>query len=285
MIPVYLVYLPTFYTSSYMNQNPIGIFDSGLGGLAVLKEIRKILPNEAIVYYADQGRVPYGPRPQEEIQKFSEEITNFLLAKNAKIIVVACNTASAAALEYLRGRFPAVPFVGMEPAIKPAAEKTKTGTIGVIATHSTVQSERFARVVAQFAKGVRVLAQPSPDLVIQVENGEFDSPRTREILHHYLDPLLADGIDSIVLGCTHYSFLANAIAGIVGSTVEIIDPAPAVAKQVKRILDQHGVAAPIDSTLKGLVTAFTSGDPSLKPDLPTQMLGEKLVFTKSLQIF
>ncbi|MBI5052769.1 MAG: glutamate racemase [Chloroflexi bacterium] len=265
-----------------MNNNPLGIFDSGLGGLSVLKEIRALLPDESILYFADQGRVPYGPRPKEEIQKFSDEITRFLLEHGAKVIVVACNTASAAALESLRQTFPHIPFVGMEPAIKPAAEKTKTGAIGVIATLATFESERFARVVDRFAKGVRVLAQPSPDLVIQVENGEFDTPRTREMLHHYLDPLLADGIDSIVLGCTHYSFLAKAIGEVVGDTVEIIDPAPAVAKQVKRVIDQHGLAAsaPLTSNLKGAITAYTSGDPSDKPDLPTQMLGESIHFRK-----
>jgi glutamate racemase len=262
--------------------NPLGIFDSGLGGLSVLKEIRAILPNESILYFADQGRVPYGPRPKEEIEKFSDEITRFLLEHGAKVIVVACNTASAAALESLRQTFSHIPFVGMEPAIKPAAEKTRTGAIGVIATQATFESERFARVVDRFAKGVRVLAQPSPDLVIQVEQGEFDTPRTREMLHHYLDPLLADGIDSIVLGCTHYSFLAKAIGEVVGDTVEIIDPAPAVAKQVKRVLDQHGLAAssPLTSNLKGAIIAYTSGDPSNKPDLPTQMLGESIQFRK-----
>jgi len=266
-----------------MNNNPLGIFDSGLGGLSVLKEIRAILPNESILYFADQGRVPYGPRPKEEIRKFSDEITRFLLERGAKIILVACNTASAAALGSLRQTFPHVPFVGMEPAIKPAAEKTKTGAIGVIATHGTFQSERFAKVVERFAKGVRVLAQPSPDLVIQVEKGEFDTPRTREILHHYLDPLLADGIDSIVLGCTHYSFLAKVIGEVVGNTVEIVDPAPAVAKQVKRVIDQHGLAASVESTpnQKGTITAYTSGDPSDKPHLPTQMLGESIQFRKS----
>ena len=265
-----------------MNNYPLGIFDSGLGGLSILKEIRVLLPGESILYFADQGRVPYGPRPKEEIQNFSDEITRFLLERDAKMIVIACNTASAAALETLRQTFPHIPFVGMEPAIKPAVEKTKTGAIGVIATQATFESARFARVVDRFAKGVRVLAQPSPDLVIQVERGEFDTPRTRQILHHYLDPLLADGIDSIVLGCTHYSFLAKAIREVVGDTVEIVDPAPAVAKQVKRVLDQQGLTAssPLTSDPKRAITAYTSGDLSDNPGLPTQMLGESIHFEK-----
>ncbi len=148
---------------------PIGIFDSGLGGLSVLKQVRRELPRESILYFADQGRLPYGPRPVSEIRQFSEQVARFLLARGAKVIVVACNTASAAALAHLRRTFPDVPFVGMEPAVKPAAENSKTRVVGVIATQATCQSEVFASVVDRFAQGVTVLMQACPGLVTHVE--------------------------------------------------------------------------------------------------------------------
>src|SRR3990172_7822302 len=189
------------------DSRPSGIFDSGLGGLSILKEVRRQLPRKSILYFADQGRLPYGPRPVSEIRQFSEQVTRFLLARGAKVIVVACNTASAAALAHLRQTFPDVPFVGMEPAVKPAAENSKTRVVGVIATQATCQSEVFAGVVDRFAKGVTVLTQACPGLVSQVEAGEFDTPRTRELLHTYLDTMIERGIDSLVLACTHFSFL------------------------------------------------------------------------------
>lgn len=251
---------------------PIGIFDSGLGGLSVLKEVRQQLPNESIVYVADQGRLPYGPRPVDEIRQFAEQITQFLLSRNAKIIVVACNTASAAALKHLRTTFPQVPFVGMEPAVKPAAEQTQSRVVGVIGTQSTVQSEVFASVVERFASGVTVISRACPGLVTQVEAGEFDTPVTEGLLHEYLDPMLANGIDSLVLGCTHFAFLQPAIQRIVGPTVTVIDPAPAVARQVGRLLGPNIVSQSAPG-----VSAFTTGlsDPSL---LATKMTGETIQF-------
>lgn len=218
---------------------PIGIFDSGLGGLAVLKEIRQQLPDEDLIFFADQGRLPYGPRPTSEIRLFAEQITRFLLARNVKAIVVACNTASAAALAHLRKTFPDIPFVGMEPAVKPAAEQTQNRVVGVIATQSTCQSEIFESVVERFAKNVRVLSRACPGLVTQVEAGEFESAATFQLLHEYLDPMLAEGIDSLVLACTHFTFLTPAIQQV-ASGVRIIDPAPAVARQVGRVVGHHG---------------------------------------------
>jgi glutamate racemase len=233
---------------------PIGIFDSGLGGLAVLKEVRQQLPLESIVYIADQGRLPYGPRPIAEIRLFSEQITRFLIEQDVKVVVVACNTASSAALSHLRAAFPNMPFVGMEPAVKPAAEQTQSHRVGVIATQSTVQSEVFASVVERFAKGVDVLPRACPGLVTQVEAGEFDSPITNQLLHEYLDPLLALGIDSLVIGCTHFTFLTPAIQRIVGPNVRIIDPAPAVARQAARIINATSTT---DEPSK--IAAFTTG--------------------------
>ena len=258
------------------DSRPVGIFDSGLGGLAVLKEVRRQLPAESILYFADQGRLPYGPRPVSEIRQFSEQVTRFLLRRGAKAIVVACNTASAAALAHLRQTFPDTPFVGMEPAVKPAAEQTKSRVVGVIATQATCQSELFASVIDRFAQGVTVLTQACPDLVMQVETGEFDTPRTRWLLHEYLDPLIADGIDSLVLACTHFSFLTPAIQRIVGPTVTIVDPAPAVARQVGRVLDQRQWST--TTATSSAIIACTSSVLSSQNALASLMIGEKVEF-------
>ncbi|WKZ39099.1 MAG: glutamate racemase [Anaerolineales bacterium] len=223
------------------SNNPIGIFDSGVGGLSVLREIRTQMPNEHLIYFGDQGHVPYGPRSMEQIQGFSEGITKLLLNQNSKIIVVACNTASAAALKYLRATFPDVQFVGMEPAVKPAAEKTQTGKVGVLATPATFQGALYASVVERFANGVELFQNTCTGLVDQIEKGELDSPATRAILEDALLPMLEKNIDTVVLGCTHYPFVIPLIEQIVGGNVRVIDPAPAVAKQVKRLLDAGGM--------------------------------------------
>lgn len=253
------------------DSRPIGIFDSGLGGLAVLKEIRQQLPDEDLLFFADQGRLPYGPRPTAEVRSFAEQITRFLLAHEAKAIVVACNTASAAALTHLRQTFANVLFVGMEPAVKPAAEQTHSRVVGVIATQSTCQSEIFESVVARFAKDVRVLRQACPGLVTQVEAGEFESAATDQLLHDYLDPMLAEGIDSLVLACTHFTFLTPAIQRVTGSGVRVIDPAPAVARQVGRVIDPHG------PTQFASLKAFTTGRKS-PADLVVQLLNQPIEF-------
>jgi len=254
---------------------PIGIFDSGLGGLSVLKEVRRLLPDESVIYFADQGHLPYGPRSLSEVRYFSETITRFLLAQKAKVIVVACNTASAAALTHLRRAFAGVPFVGMEPAVKPAAERTRSRTIGVMATAATFQGQLFASVVDRFAQGVTVLTQACPELVMQVEAGEFDTAHTRELLREYLEPLLEDGIDSLVLGCTHFSFLMPAILNIVGPGIDIIDPAPAVARQVRRVLEES--QAEKTEAASPAFTAYTTGK-SNPSALASLMTGEAILF-------
>lgn len=223
------------------SQNPIGIFDSGVGGLSVLREIRAQMPNEHLIYFGDQAHVPYGPRPMTQIQNFSEGITRFLLKHHSKIIVVACNTASAAALKSLRETFPAVKFVGMEPAVKPAAEKTQTGKVGVLATPATFQGALYASVVERFANGVELFQNTCTGLVGQIEKGELDTPATRAILENALLPMLEKNIDTVVLGCTHYPFVIPLIEEIAGKNVRVIDPAPAVAKQVKRLLEADGM--------------------------------------------
>jgi len=223
------------------DESPIGIFDSGVGGLSVLREIRTQLPSESILYLADQGHVPYGSRKLKEVQMFSEEITRFLLGRGAKLIVVACNTASAAALQHLRQTFPITVFVGMEPAVKPAAESTHTGVVGVLATPATFQGKLYASVVERFANGVTILQDTCPGLVRQIEKGELDTQTTREILEKALHPMLEKGIDTVVLGCTHYPFVIPMIRQITGADVRVIDPAPAVARQTLRLLETGGL--------------------------------------------
>ncbi|GAB4567582.1 MAG: glutamate racemase [Anaerolineales bacterium] len=240
-------------------QNPIGIFDSGAGGLSVLREIRALMPNEDIIYFGDQGHVPYGPRPMEQIQDFSEGITRFLLDQKSKIIVVACNTASAAALKYLRQTFPDVQFVGMEPAVKPAAEKTQTGKVGVLATPATFQGALYASVVERFANGVELFQNTCNGLVQQIELGNLEGDETRRILEDALHPMLERNIDTVVLGCTHYPFVIPLIEKIVGEKVRVIDPAPAVAKQVKRLLEAGGTLRQRERD--GNVRFVTSGNP------------------------
>jgi glutamate racemase len=254
------------------NSSPIGIFDSGVGGLSVLKAIRKRTPNESIVYFGDQGHIPYGPRPKEQIRIFSEAISNFLLERNAKIIGVACNTASAAALKYLREKFPSVRFVGMEPAVKPAAEHTLTGRVGVLATPATFQGALYASVVERFANGVELFQDTCNGLVQQIEQGNLNGIETRKILENALLPMLEKNIDTVVLGCTHYPFVIPLIQEIVGDKVQVIDPAPAVAKQAQRLLEARGMAN--ESRSIGEVRLFTTGDPELLKSRLPLLLGE-----------
>ncbi|MBX2971887.1 MAG: glutamate racemase [Flavobacteriales bacterium] len=237
----------------------VGIFDSGIGGLTVTSTIMQALPRERLLYFGDGAHVPYGPRSLEEVRGFSFAITDALLAKGAKVIVIACNTASAAALRALRETHPDVPFVGMEPAVKPAVEHTRTGVVGVIATVATFQSELYATIVERFAHGVEVLHQPCPGLVKQIEAGEFDTPATEVMLRGWLEPLVARGIDALVLGCTHYPIVRPLIERIVGPDVRVIDPAPAIARQLEHVMRRDGIEAPADA--QGDLQCFTSGDP------------------------
>lgn len=242
-----------------MTERPIGMLDSGVGGLSILGEVRRQHPAEPVVFFADQAHVPYGPRPLAQVREFSVEIARFLIAQGAKLIVVACNTASAAALHSLRQAFPATPFVGMEPAVKPAAESTRTRVVGVLATPATFQGELFASVVERFAGGVRVVQQTLPGLVEQIEKGDLEGPRTQAILEAGIRPLLAQGVDTLVLACTHYPFVIPHIAALAGPGVRVIDPSPAIARQAGRVLQERGLAAP--STQPGRVTFLSSADP------------------------
>lgn len=240
-------------------KNPVGIFDSGVGGLSVLRAIREQLPHQDLLYFADQAHVPYGSRSLLEVRSFCEAITRYLLAQGCPLIVVACNTASAAALGHLRKVFPDVPFVGMEPAIKPAAEQTQTGVVGVLATPATFQSELYASVVERFASGVTLLQDPCPGLVAQIEKGDFNGTQTRQILEKALLPMLEKHIDTVVLGCTHYPFIIPLIREIAGDKVRVIDPAPAVARQTVRLF--AGLHLPKTGDIVGNIECLTSGDP------------------------
>jgi glutamate racemase len=208
----------------------------------------------------------------EQIRDFSEAITNFLLERDAKIIVVACNTASAAALKYLRERFPAVQFVGMEPAVKPAAEITQTGRVGVLATPATFQGALYASVVERFANGVELFQSTCPGLVQEIERGDLNGEETRRILEDALLPMLEKNIDTVVLGCTHYPFVIPLIQEIVGEKVRVIDPAPAVARQIKRLLEAGGMMN--QSSTRGGVKFYTSGDPDMFKSMLPDLLGE-----------
>ncbi|HEX2993502.1 MAG TPA: glutamate racemase [Anaerolineales bacterium] len=257
---------------SFTVNSPIGIFDSGVGGISVLRAIRQQMPEESIIYFGDQGHVPYGPRSLEQIQSFSEAVTQFLLAHNAKIIVVACNAASAAALKYLRVKFPDVQTVGMEPAVKPAVEYTHTGKVGVLATPATFQGALYASVVERFAHDVELFQNVCAGLVQQIEQGNLNGAETRKILEDALLPMLEKNIDTVVLGCTHYPFVIPLIQQIAGENVRVIDPAPAVARQTRHLLEAQGMRN--QSVLRGNIKFYTSGNPDEFRALLPVLLGE-----------
>lgn len=239
----------------------------------MLRAIRAQFPCHPILYLADQVHVPYGARSQAEVLAFSEGITRFLLEQGARIIVVACNTASAAALYPLRAAFPDVPFVGMEPAVKPAAEQTQSGVVGVLATPVTFQGTLYASVVERFAHDVKVLKDTCPGLVGQIEAGELDTPATRAILESALRPMLNQGVDTVVMGCTHYPFVIPLIQEIVGTQVKVIDPAPAVARQVGRLLAARGLL--VDQCLEPAQMHFyTTDDPPRLREMLPRFLGQ-----------
>jgi glutamate racemase len=258
-------------------ERPIGIFDSGVGGLSVLRALRRDLPQEPVTFVADQAHVPYGSRPKNDVRAFSDGITRYLLgdAVGAKLIVVACNTASAAALTELRQTFPDTPFVGMEPAVKPAAETTRSGVVGVLATPATFHGALYASVVERFGNGIKIMQDTCDGLVQQIEAGALRGVETRTILKNALRPMLAAGIDTVVLGCTHYPFVIPLIEEIVGPKVRVIDPSPAVARQVRRLLDERGLRYP--AALEQPVTSVqccTTGDPAYLASRLPRLIGE-----------
>lgn len=235
---------------------PIGVLDSGLGGLSVLKALRQELPLEDFVYCADCAQAPWGDKSSDWIAARCAEICRMLVAQGVKSIVIACNTATAEAAESLRAAM-SLPIIGIEPAVKPAAARSKTLSIGVLATTRTIRSARYRSLVARFAKDALVHSVAAPGLMECVERGDFDGPETMALLHHYLDPLRKAGIDKLVLGCTHYPFLAAAIRSIMGDGVELIEPGRAVAAVTRLRLEQNNTLRAANATPS--VRFFVSG--------------------------
>lgn len=256
----------------------IGIFDSGVGGLSVWKELIRILPNNPFIYVSDSAYCPYGFRSQNEIISRAKSISEFLISNGVSLIVVACNTATAAAIERLREDYD-IPFIGMEPAVKPAALHSKSGTIGVLATQGTLMGKLYHRTLDRFASDINVIEQVGTGLVELVEAGEIHGAKTRELLKKYIDPMTAANADHIVLGCTHYPFLSEEIKKIAGENVVIVDPAPAVALHTFNILSQYDLISDeimdnsrqttfySTSTTKNLVMMAKSILPTIPQDL------------------
>ncbi|MDH4652401.1 glutamate racemase [Pseudomonas sp. BN606] len=254
-----------------MPEAAVGVFDSGVGGLSVLREIRTLLPRESLLYVADSGHVPYGEKSADFIRERSHQIAEFLLDQGAKALVLACNTATVAAVADLRERYPQLPIVGMEPAVKPAAAATRSGVVGVLATTGTLKSAKFAALLDRFAGDVRVITQPCPGLVERIEAGDLLGPETRTLLTAYVEPLLAEGSDTLILGCTHYPFLRPLLRQLVPDSVSLIDTGAAVARQLQRLLDARGLLA--EGSAENC-RFWSSGDPLAMQEILPILWGE-----------
>jgi len=248
-----------------MSDHPIGVFDSGIGGLSVLKYIHACLPNEQLLYFADSGYAPYGGKPESDIVARSLAVAAFLMQHHAKALVVACNTATAAAIKALRERYPTLPVVGVEPGLKPAAAITATGVVGVLATQRTLASEKFNLLREQIsaATNVRFLPQPCIGLADQIEKGELQSAQTAVLVRKFVAPLIEQGADTLVLGCTHYPFVRALIedvaAQLTARTISIVDTGEPVARQLVRLLSERGL---LREQGPGTIAGFTTGSAS-----------------------
>ena len=240
------------------SNHPIGIFDSGIGGITVLRRIRETLPKENFIYIADTGHMPYGEKSHSYIQDRCLSLAAFLIRQGAKAIVVACNTATAAAIATLRERY-TVPIIGIEPGVKPALAMTRSGVVGILATRETLKSDKFKRLVSRFGNGCRLEVQGCSGLMECVEQMDLDGKKTRALVAAFVQPLVAKGADTLVLGCTHYPFLLELIQEMAGSQVRVIDTGVAVAKEVCRRLGQADLLA--DGDKPNLQQFWTSGDP------------------------
>ncbi len=241
---------------------PIGIFDSGIGGLSVLRHVRALLPHEELLYFADSGFAPYGEKPEAVIVQRALAIAAFLLKFRVKALVVACNTATAAAIAALREHYPDLLVVGVEPGLKPAAALTRSGTVGVLATAGTLASDKFLKLQQQVSEGTRVnfLLQPCNGLADQIEKGEIRSRDTAQLVSRYVAPLLAQQADTLVLGCTHYPFVEPLVRDAAGPGVQIVDTGEPVARQLQRLLTQRGLLRTAEDA--GALSAYTSGSRS-----------------------
>jgi len=243
-----------------MHKRPIGIFDSGVGGLTIYEEIHRLLPYENIIYLADSKNAPYGEKSKEEIIAISVKNTEFLLSHGCKLIVVACNTASTNAVKFLRENYD-VPFIRVQPAIKPAALNSKTKVVGILATKSTLKSDLLYETSQRFAQGVEVVEKVGEGLVGLIESGKMHSPEMTDLLHKHVQPMLDKNIDHLVLGCTHYPFLTDQINEIVGQQVKIIDSGEAIARQTKVILNEEGLINPDSGEISRVF--YTNKDPQV----------------------
>ena len=224
------------------NNAPIGIYDSGLGGLTVWREVRRLLPHEALVYLGDGKNCPYGSRPKEEIRALADEAVGTLVAEGCKLVVVACNTATAAAIDFLRAKYAPLPIVGMEPAVKPACLATRSGVVGVLATERSLDGDLFRRTAARYGRGIEVLSVPGRGFVELVEQDREQTSEAEACVRAAVGGMLDRGVDQIVLGCTHYPFLLPVLKRVLaGRDVTVVDPSPAVARRVAQLLDEYGL--------------------------------------------
>lgn len=257
-----------------MNNNPIGIYDSGFGGLSVWRELYKALPNESLIYLGDGANCPYGNLPEEKIRLLAEKSVRRLLDCGCKMIVVACNTATAAAIEHLRTEFSTIPFVGLEPAVKPACLATRTGVVGVVATKRSLESAKFLATLARYGEGVKVVKAVGEGFVEAVESNEEHTAVTQQKVRAVIEPIIEAGADVIVLGCTHYPFLRDVISEVVGDRdVRIIDSGEAVEKRVESLLDEFGIRADRDNTPR--YEFLTFADEGYRKGLESKALGMK----------
>jgi len=260
-----------------VSSRPIGIFDSGVGGLSVLRDIRAALPSESIVYVADSVHAPWGDKPVEYVRRRGLEIADFLVGQDAKAIVIGSNTGTAASAEALRARLK-VPVIAMEPGIKPAAAATQSGVVGVIVTATMSASDRMASLLDRFGRNIRVISVPAPGLVEHVEAADLDGPDLRLLVERYVRPLLDEGADTIVLGSTHYVFLRPLFAEIAGDGVTLVDTGAAVARQLERVLEEGKLAEPQGAD--GSERFWTSGDPGASERVMSMLLARRVSVAK-----
>lgn len=260
-----------------MSSPPVGIFDSGVGGLSVLRDIRAALPAESIRYVADSANAPWGDKSTEYVRRRGLEIAEFLVGQGVKAIVIGSNTGTAGSAEALRASL-TIPIVGMEPGIKPAAALTHSGVVGAIVTTTMSSSDRMASLLDRFGRDVRVISVPAPGLVEHVEAADLESPELRRLVERYVRPLLDKGADTIVLGSTHYVFLRQLISAIAGDGVTLVDTGAAVARQLERVLEERGLAAPAGG--QGDERFFTSGDPAESERVISTLLGRPVRVAK-----
>lgn len=263
------------------NNKPIGLFDSGVGGLSVLQHVQQLLPNEDILYVADSGYAPYGCKDEEFIEQRSRVITENLLEQGAKVIVIACNTATASIIEKFRKQY-GIPFIGVEPGIKPAINISKNGSVGIMATVGTLSSTRYYELSNRFGRSVKLYNQACPGLADQVEAGQVDAPETLHLLNSFLSPLMQQQVDTIVLGCTHYSFLTSSIHKIVGESVSLVDTSRAIAEQLLRVLEQEKLTnlEGNETQSQGKVSYFTTGSVSSARHAMSRLLGQDVIVSQ-----